>query len=290
MPKITKPLGLRGEPTVRKGKIKRSTRVLRRIRTGGQLCGSIESAKSRAAAGFRERYGAELRDGEEMPDLVPALEIVGRSVRRAIDELTAAEDVYCGQGMRRKTLKSACDEVARWEVYPELVDVRGAIDKVFGRQKGQHLHDMKGKTRRGPEPLLAQLERLVRTLKDPGLVLPKPIRTTSKADPEGWLRQLEPGYLKLKGMLDELEVAERREHRLREERDYELESFDIAYGEALAFVRSVFQLGGLSDRETRNLLPNVQRRHLRDKARHAREARAEGTWADPADEPELAGE
>ncbi len=281
--KHTKPLGLRDEPTVRKGRIKRSTRVLRRLKAAGLLCGSIEKAKGKAAAGFRERFAAELRDGEEAPDLASALELAGRSVHRAIEELTAADDVYCAQGVRRKQLKGACVEVARWDVYPELVDVRRAIDTAFGRQEGQHLHEMKGKTQRSPEPLLTQVRGLVTTLKHPKLVLPRPIRSSSRADPEGWLRQLEPGYLKLKSMLDELEVAERREHKLREERDYELESFDIVYGEALAFVRSVFQLGGLSDRETWHLLPNVQRRRLRGKARQAREARAEGSWADSAE-------
>ncbi len=281
MSKRTKPLGIRDQPTIRKGRLKKSTRVVRRKKAAGLLCGSIEKAKSQAAAGFRERFADELRDGEAAPDLTLALELAGRSVARAIEELEAADAVYCGQCVRRKYLHEACVEVARWEVYPELVDVRRAIDTAFGRNQSRYLHDMTGKTRRKPERLMPQLQKLVETLEDPELVLPKPIRPTSRVDPEGWLRQLEPGYLKLKSMLGKLELEQGREHRRREERDFELESFDIVYKDALAFVRSVFRLGGLSDRETWHLLPNIQRRRLRGKARQERQARAEGSRKDP---------
>ncbi len=276
MSKRTKPLGLRDQPTVRKGRIKKSARVLRRIKAAGQLRGSIKSAKARAAAGFRQRFSAELLEGEEVPDLTLALELAGRSVARAIELLVEADNDYCGQSMRRKHLNQACTEVARWEVYPELVDVRRAIDIAFGREEGRRLHGMKGKTRRKPERLFPQLQGLVRELGSPLLELPKPKRPSSRVDIEGWLRQLEPGYLKLEAMREQLKAEERREHKLREGRDYELECFDIIYGEALAFVRSVFRLGGLSDRETWHLLPDVQRRQLRGKARQEREARAEG--------------
>ncbi|MCP3985034.1 MAG: hypothetical protein GY723_11635, partial [bacterium] len=106
-----------------------------------------------------------------------------------------------------------------------------------------------------------------------------------KVDPEGWLEQLEPGYLKLTAMLEELKHQERMEQGLRQARDYELESFDVVYSEALDFVRSVFCLGGLDDREIWHLLPNVQRRRLRQKARQERTARADGL-REPADSSE----
>lgn len=292
MPKSQKPLGLRDQPTVRKGRIQHSKRVLRRIKAARQMRGSIEQAKARAAAGFRARFEEELQAGEEVPDQTLALELAGRSVMRAIDELIRADNAYCGQCVQRKQLGEACVEVARWEIYQELVDVRRSIDAAFGREKARHLHGMSGKTRRKPGRLYPQLKGLVQALENPRLALPAPVRASARVDPEGWLKQLKPGYLRLTEMLEQQEQEERREHQLREIRDFELESFDAVYGEALAFVRSVFRLAGLSERETWHLLPNVQRRQLRSKARQEREARAEGlreSKGQPDDEGE-AGE
>ena len=275
MPKRTPPLGILGQPTVARTRIKHSKRVLWRIKAAGALRGAINQHKARAATGYRRRFAEDLRDGETLPDPTLALELAGRSVTRAIEYLVEADNVYCGRVVRRKHLNRACIEVARWEVYPELVDVRRAIDAAFGREKAGNVHEMTGKTRRKPNRLYPQLEGLVRSLRNPR-ALPPPKRPGARVDREGWLDQLEPGYRKLTEMLDELDQAERQEHKRREERDFELESFDVVYAEALAFVRSVFCLGGIPDRETWFLLPHVQRRRLRGKARQEREARAEG--------------
>ncbi len=77
-------------------------------------------------------------------------------------------------------------------------------------------------------------------------------------------------------MLGKLDDFERLEEALRKDRDYELEAFDVVYGEALAFVRAAFQLGGLGKKVIWGLLPTVQRRRLKGKARRERHARAEG--------------
>ncbi len=261
---------------VRKGRIRYSKRVLRRIKAAGELRGAIEFYKAEAAAGFRRRFAPDLRDGEVVPDQALALELAGRSVTWAIEQLTEADNDYCGQGVRRKQLNNACIGAAREEVYPELVDVRRSIDARFGRGEGRQVHEMEGRTRRKPARLYPQLERLVRNLKNPRHELPAPRRPGVKVDRRGWLRQLEPGYLKLTAMLEQLEQEEKRENQLRDERDYELDSFDAVYSEALAFVRSVFSLAGISEREIWHLLPNVQRRRLRGKAKQERGARAEG--------------
>ncbi len=261
---------------VRKGRIRHSKRVLRRIKAAGELRGAIEFFKARAATGFRLRFAADLREGEVVPDQTLALELAGRSVTWAVGELTQADNDYCGQSVRRKHLNEACIGLAREQIYPELVDVRRAIDAKFGREEGRSFHEMEGRTRRKPARLFPQLEFLVRMLKDPGQELPAPRRPGVRVDRQGWLAQLEPGYLKLKAMLERLEKEEKRENQLRDERDYELDAFDAVYSEALAFVRSVFCLAGISEREIWHLLPNVQRRRLRGKARQEREARADG--------------
>ena len=272
MPQSTKPLD---EPTVRKGPIESSKRVLRRIKSALKLCGVIEAQKARAAAGFSLRFADDLQGGEAVPDQTLALELAGRSVTRAAEELEQADKTYCGHGRRRAELNQECIDVARWQVYPELVDVRRSIDAAFGRDNGRHLHGIEGKTLRKPERLHPQLDGLVNALEDRERALPKPLRP-DKVDLEGWREQLEPGYRKLTAMLEQLEHEERLEQGLRQARDYELESFDVVYSEALAFVRSVLCLGGIGDNVIWHLLPNIQRRRLRGKARQEREARVEG--------------
>ncbi len=276
MPKSTTPIDLRNRPTLRKGGGRKSARVRRRIKAAGRLCGAIEARKDGVAEGFRRRFADELRAGEEVPDQALALEFAGRSVTRAVEELETADAVYTGQCTRRHALNVACIAVAKQDVYPELVDVRGSMDAKFGRRAAGFYHRIKGRTCRKPLRLYPQLDRLVSVLRNPEQAMPKPRRPSARIDRQGWLDQLEPGYLKLKAMLEQLDQEEKREKELRHDRDWQLESFDVVYAEALAFVRSVFCLAGIDEKVIWHLLPNVQRRRLRDKARQEREARAEG--------------
>ena len=246
--------------------------------------GAIRSRKARAAEGFGLRFEDELRDGEAVPDQTLALELAGRAVQTAIDELVAADNRYCGEGTRRQMLNRACQAVARNEVYPEVRDLRSDIDTMFGRENARSVHHMEGKTRRKPKPLHEQLELVVDTLRAKRL-LATPLRAGAVIDREGWLARVEPGYKKLTAMLKELDNREATEARLRQERDYELESFDVVYSEMLAFVRSVYCLAGLGERVIWHLLPTVQRQRLSAKARQEGEARADGKRAGEATRP-----
>ena len=176
---------------------------------------------------------------------------------------------------RRRILNEACIAVARDQVYPELVDVRRAIDTRFGRDAGRGLHRIEGSTRRKPRRLYPQLEGLVVALRD-NEKLPPPLRPGPAGERRKWLRQLEPGYQKLTEMLQDLDDHEIVEVALRNDRDFELESFDVVYGQALDFVRSVLRLSGCDERVVWHLLPTVQQRRLKAKARKESEARAEG--------------
>ncbi len=90
MPSRKPKINIRRDPTLRKGPVKHSKRVLDRIKAAEALRGSVESFKDHAAAGFGERFAGELRDGEAVPDLSLALELAVRSVMTALDELVEA--------------------------------------------------------------------------------------------------------------------------------------------------------------------------------------------------------
>ena len=168
-------LNPRWEPTVRKTPTKHSKRVIDRKKAAWRLLGAIQSRKAGAADGFSRRFKDELREGETVPDQTLALDLAGRSVKAAIDELLAADRKYCGEGTRRQFLNQACHAVARNEVYPQVRDLRCDIDSMFGREDARSVHHMEGKTRRKPKILHEQLELLVDMLKTKRL-LPPPRR------------------------------------------------------------------------------------------------------------------
>ena len=217
-----------------------------------------------------------------MPDQTLALELAVRSVETAIDLLVRADHAYTAQATKRWLLNEECVAVARNEVYPELVDVRRALDTRFGRDFGGKIHRIEGHTCRKPKRLFPQLARVVMALKY-RRKFPDPVRPGPPGEREHWLQQLKPGHKKLKAMLKELQQREIWEVALRQDRDFELESFDLTYGESLAFVRSVFQLSGQGQKIIWGLLPTVRRRRLKRKARQEGEARAEGRRT-PGDE------
>ncbi len=270
-------INLRKPPTLRKGPVRHSKRVRDRMKAVESLLSAIEQWKAAAAGGFRSKLEAGLHGGETIPDQALALDLAGRSVKAASDALLRADGVYCDHAARRKALDHACNRLAG-EIYPELVDVRRAIDARFARETGRGVHGLAGSTCRKPRRQHPQLEGVVSALKSPE-PLPKPLRPGPPGERAHWLAQLEPGYEQLTGKLRELQEREIMEASRRQDRDFELESFDLEYGEALGFVRSVFRFAGLDSKVLWKLLPTVQRRRLKGKARRESEARAEGRRA-----------
>lgn len=262
-------------PTLRTTPTRHSKRVRDRIKIAGTLRGVVEAFREKVEKGFELRFAARLEGGQASPDPTPTLDLVVQEVMEACDELVASDNAYCGAGTRRQILQKAADAVALSEVFPELRDERAHLDTVFGRVEARRLHGLKGDTPRKPRQLLEHTGHLVRALGS-GQELPPPRRPGQVFDREGCLERLTPGYRKLKEMLWELDELEVVEARRREDRDYELESFDVVYHDALAYVSSVFRLAGLSDKVLWHLRPYSSRSELRSKARGEGEARAEG--------------
>lgn len=272
-----KPISLRKPPTVSKGAVTPSKRVTDRGKAVRTLLGAIQHYKSLVAAGIEKKLAGGLEDGESLPDQALMLELVGRAVERAMAALIRADQVYQWQVGDRVLVNQKCRKVAADETYPELVDVRRAIDGRFGREAGRRVHGMKGNTPRSPEGQHEKLHRLVRTLQEKRL--PKPRRKGPAGEREVWLEQLEPGCRKLGDLLDQLRILAIKEERRRNDRDFEIDCFDEVYAEALAYLRGVLKLSGGDEDDLWYLLPTVQRRRLRKKARQESEARAEGRRA-----------
>lgn len=263
------------KPTLKKGRVDMSKRVTDRIKEAIDIRSAVDSQRKYDPEGFQQRFKNELREGEELPDMMMALEVVARSVERERDALMKADAAYCRQAARRLSLYEACVYVARWEVYPEVVEVRREIDGRYGRQAGRRVHGLTGHTMRKPKRLLPQLEHMLLALEQ-RRGLPDPKTPGPPGELDRWRTRLEPLYEKLAQMMDELQTAEYHEQALRNDRDYELDSFDITYGQALAFLRATFTLSGSPQKVIQNVPPDVRRRRLKKKARNERQARAEG--------------
>lgn len=268
------PFDFRKLPTVHKGRLKLSERVRVRVKAVRSLRSAITGFKDHIVSGYRARYEAGLRDGETLPDPGLALELAGRAVQTAIDQLDEADRVYRDHVNARRSLVEAIHHVARAEIYPELKDVRQEIDLRYGREGGRQVHGIKGPTLRKPNRLHPQVSRTVRWLESGEL--PKPKRPGPPGEREDWLARLKPGTDKLGRLLRDLVDSEVLEQALRRDRDYLLDAFDAEYAESLDYVRGVCKVSSIDTGWIRSLLPTVMIRRLAAKARLEREARAEG--------------
>ena len=259
-----------------------SKMFVRRRGDAEALMSSIEIHKARVAEGLGERLAPELAEGEDLPDFALSLELVGRSVMSAFDRLREAEQHYKRLGVQCTVVRQTSEKLARHEVYPRVVSVRGLIDSHFGREKGRFVHGMAGKTLRKARRLHGQLGHLVWTLEEGRLELPAPLLAGVAARREVWLAEIKPGYEHLTELLDELLGLETEEQAALIARDRAMRAFDDVHGDARRMLEATFSFSGLAERLAHGLRSYVDRRRVVREARRKREARAEGgltrTW------------
>ncbi len=267
MPKIN----VRHAVNVRKGCARFSQRVERRIEMAKTLRASIEILKESAADGLDERFTAELRAGEAMPDHALALELVARSVMSALAVLVDAEKQYVKLGSSRLGERRECERIARRELNPRMVALRHTIDARYGRTEGGWIHSLEGKTLRKPRRVLRQARDLIDALGSE-----RTRRPIARSKRDAWLRQVRPAYDRLAASMKALEKLERKEEHACGVRDLALEKFDQLHGEALAYAHSAYRLAGFSERLFSKLRTDVERRRLMREAAQERKARAQG--------------
>ncbi len=251
-----------------------SKMVLRRIDDTRALIASVDAFKEQVAAGFDRRLAPGLAEGEALPDFALSLDLVGRSVRIAVDRLRDAERQRIDRGLACAAVRRRAEKLARRKVYPLVVSVRRQIDSQLGKEDGRSVHRLEGKTLRKPRRLYPQLQNLVWALEG-DQTLPPP-SASFEAKRQDWLRELQPGYQDLTVLLDDLERSEMLEQGAKDEKKLAMQSFDAEYSEALRLVQAVFAFAGYGDTLTRGLRSYFQRRLLIRRAREKRQARAEG--------------
>lgn len=263
-------------------KRKLSVMVLRRIEDTMELVTSIESNKAGLATALAERYAPRLREGETLPDWVLTLELAARDVMAALQRLVELDDSVAHAVVAHEKLRIERYLLARDELHPRAVAVRGSIALAFGRERGADLHAMKGRTRRKPQGLERQLRRMLKLLTDPDLELPPKKNPHATVDRDGWIRQLQPGYLELVKLNRRFGPSEKALSSLVSDKRSAMKAFDAAYVPALRYAVAAFKMAGFDARRIRNLKPYYQRRRLSRLAREKRAARATAAGAMPA--------
>ncbi len=251
-----------------------SKMVIHRIVDTKALRSSIDVYEAVIAESFDARLSARLRAGETLPDQALMLDLVARSIEAALESLVGLDRRYADRVRQCRARRRECDQVARQEVYPQVVKLRRSIDANFGKEAGLAIHGLEGKTRRKASRQRFQIERMVLLLKDRSRELPPPKVEGLTVDRDAWLRQIEPPFRKLEKLYGELLCRERQRDVARDQRNAAMTAFDAEYGEVLRFIEGAFGLGGCGRRAIQHLRPIYQRRRMGLEAKEKREARA----------------
>ncbi len=213
------------------------------------------------------------------------LELAARDLKAALRRLIELDDKVDYGEADRDLLRRERNAMAVDVLYPCAVSVRGEIDLACGREAGRHFHGMKGRTRRRAPLLLDQLRLLVLRLENPDRELPGRKNPHAGADRARWIHLLVPRYRDLAKL--NAEVTRLRDHAvpaLIRDKNAAMETFDVAYGDALRLVTTAFRLARFELGLIKNLKPYYQRRRLSRQARKKRLARAAATEAKAAPE------
>lgn len=251
-----------------------SIMVIHRIEDAMSLVSSIKSYQKQLVQGLAGRFSRHLRPGETLPDYHLALELAVRDVRAALDLLVDLDDRVAFARSDQLSSQVARSTLVREELYPRTVAVRGEIDLAFGRQRGGWLHGMRGRTRRSPPALEAQLRRAVDRLAHPDRKLPKLKNRYAVVDRDRWLRQLRPLYLELAELSKKIDLGRHAVPALTAEKNAAMGAYDLSYRDALRLAKAAFAAAGLDGTPIRNLKPYYQRRRMSAQARKKRQARA----------------
>ncbi|MCP3964180.1 MAG: hypothetical protein GY719_40640 [bacterium] len=258
--------------------------VIHRIEDTKALLSSIDVLKASIEEKLAERFEPRLRPGETLPDYGLALDLAGRDVQAALDRLVDLDDELFLKTVEREGLQQSREEILKEEVYPRLVNVRGAIDRAYERRGARLIHRMEGRTPRKPTDIEHVVENLLRVLGDPDATMPLRKASAPRDQREEWLRLLAEPHELARSMGKEQKKCEGVIARLGIFRRRAMDDFDQVYAQILRYVKAKLVLTGESTESLRHLRPHYQRRKMARQARQKREARAETRSA--AAEPE----
>ena len=266
-PPTPRPIKVRQVPTLKKGPLRHSKRVLDRLKATRSLLSTIDDIKDQVARRLPPtvRQRAPRRRDRCPTSAWPSSSPAARSRPPSISSPAPTPSTAAGRpapdaqrGLHRRS--PATRSIPSWSTSgAPSTPASAATPGAAPPHRGQHPAQAPAATpsSRGLVVALRDYEKL-----------PPPVRP----GPAGERRKLAAAA---RARLPEADRDAARSSTttrssksgLRNDRDFELESFDVVYGETLDFVRSVLRLSGCDERVIWHLLPTVQRRRLKAKAR-----------------------
>ncbi len=181
-----------------------STMTATMKRALGALGGSLSAQGDRVATALEERLSTVLEEGEVMPDLRLLLRLFERLLGRSSTDLDTIDAEGWKQAQRLRALRFECRKVQA-EVHAAAVKIRKVLVELVGSKRCRLQFGLSTRTPRGAEDLAIETRRLISRLGAPELSLPGSLLPGLKADPAGWVAELEPGLGRLEELLRQIE-------------------------------------------------------------------------------------
>ncbi|MCP3956783.1 MAG: hypothetical protein GY719_02905 [bacterium] len=168
------------------------------------------------------------------------LGLLDRAVERANDRLEEAENRHHRRLLDVKRLRRQRNEAAT-DLYRPLVEVRKAVNGLYGGEAVAEILGLEERTARSASPLLEQAGRAVTLLRG---WRPYPARAGGTVDPDDWLALLEPPLEQLRTIFVEASPERLRHDPTRDAKRRAITGFDDDFDPALRTVCALLELAG----------------------------------------------
>ncbi len=212
------------------------------------------------------------------------LGLLDRAVERANDRLEEAENRHHRRLLDVKRLRRQRNEAAT-DLYRPLVEVRKAVNGLYGGEAVAEILGLEERTARSASPLLEQAGRAVTLLRG---WRPYPARAGGTVDPDDWLALLEPPLEQLRTIFVEASPERLRHDPTRDAKRRAITGFDDDFDPALRTVCALLELAG--ERSVAERLRRQLRRPHRFAHGSPRQPETQATTDGPSSMPSRNGD
>lgn len=215
--------------------------VIRRGNLVSRLAASLESHAENIGSAFRRLTEDFLEPGENHPDVVLAVRLLGRLIASRFGATLRKDRIDFDERANDRAPRFERDDSAG-VLHSKLVDVRRLADVIYGPEFSLTLVPILGSTATVPVQVLRQGEHTLERLGEPP---PEPRIPGVSADLSQWAQDLLPHVETLRSALGVLESEKTKASVTVEEKKQSMTEFDYLYSHAVDIVRGFLFLAGL---------------------------------------------
>ncbi len=221
-----------------------SKMVTRRKENSRNLEAAAREHAGLVAGELRDRFGSELAEGAELPDVETLLNLLASRLGSRTSGLDLVDK---DQKTRRQTNADARRRrnEAATAVRRELGAMRAALAGVYGQDAASRALGFEGKVRIRHEDLLAAATEVVAQLAAGPLKLPAARVEGAQLDSSTWLDKLAQPTAELAAAVDELSGTKRKAEHPLTRKHSGLVEFDLLYSRTAGLVKALLLYAGL---------------------------------------------